>query len=104
MFGDLHNVKGRIKTIDKDLDMFYVGNGQYEITHKGGHFMSISKEELDDRTIRKVREVVYKNVNADILAEIEANNKKIESSKQRDCDNTIESIAKELRPYVKRLD
>lgn len=103
MFGDIYNIKGRIKTIDKDLDMFYIGNGQYEITHKGGHFMSVSKEELDDRTVKKVREVVYKNVNADILSEIEANNSKIDKKKEKDFQNLSEDLAKDIYPYLKRL-
>lgn len=104
MLGDLHNVKGRIKTIDKDLDMFYLNNGQYEITHKGGHFMTVSKEELNGSTVEKVRGIVYKNVNADILAEIEANNLKIDKRKEKDYEKLSEDLAKDIFPYVRRLD
>lgn len=104
MFGDIHNVKGRIKTIDKDLDISYIGNGQYEVTHKDSHFMTVPREELDDRTVKKIREVVYKNVNADILAEIEANNAKIDRRKDKDFKNLSEDLAKDIYPYIKRLD
>lgn len=103
MFGDLYNVEGRIKTIDKDLKLNYIGNGKYEITHKKDHFMTVDIDELDGKLVEKVREIVYRNVNADILAEIEANNNKIEASKQRDMENHTESFAKEVRPLVKRL-
>lgn len=103
MFGDIYNVRSRIKTIDKDLDMFYRGNGMYEITHKKGHFMSVSKEELNGGLVQKVREIVYKNVNADILAEIEANNAKIDKRKEKDFENLAEDLAKDIYPLIKRM-
>lgn len=104
MFGDLHNFEGRIKTIDKNLSVKYIGNGQYEVLHNKYHFMTVPREKLTDETIKNIREVVWKNRHADILEEVERNNNKIEASKQRDIDNTIESMAKEIRPLVRRLD
>lgn len=104
MFGDLHNIRKRIRYIDKNLDIFYRGNGMYEITHKKGHFMTVSKKELNGGLVEKVREIVYKNVNADILAEIEANNAKIDKKKEKDFANLAEDMAKDIFPYVRRLD
>lgn len=103
MFGDLHNVRKRIIAIDKDLDMFYRGNGIYEITHKKMHFMNVPREELNGSIVEKVREIVYKNVNADILAEIEANNSKIDKRKEKDFENLSEDLAKDIYPYIKRM-
>jgi len=103
MFGDIYNLKSRIKTIDSNLEMHYLGNGRYYINHKGEHFMSVSKDEMNPGLINKVREIVYKNNNADILAEIEANNQKLEKSKQKDMENFNESFAKEVKPLVKRI-
>lgn len=103
MFGDLYNIRKRIKSIDKNLDMVYRGNGIYEILHKKGHFMTVSKEELNGGLVERVREIVYKNVNADILAEIEANNLKIDSRKEKDFENLAEDLAKDIYPYVRRM-
>ena len=104
MFGDLFNIKNRVKMIDRDLDMSYIGNGQYQVTHKKGHFMMVEHNELNGGLVNKVREVVYKNVNADIIAEIEANNNKIDNRKERDLENLSEDMGKDLLPYVRRLE
>jgi hypothetical protein len=103
MFGDIYNLKNRIKSIDNDLEMHYSGNGVYHIEHKNSHFMTITRDEMNPGLINKVREIVYKNNNADVLAEIEANNQKLEKSKQKDMENFNESFAKEVKPLVKRI-
>lgn len=103
VFGDLFNVQHEIKVIDKDLDLYYRGNGNWEITHKGGHFMSVTREELNDKVVKQVREIVYRNVNKDILLEMELNNNKLDASKQRSIDNNIEAMGKEIRPLIQRL-
>ena len=104
MQGDLYNIENRIKLIDKHFDMFYRGNGNYEVTHKGGHFMGVPHNELHGGLVEKIREIVYRNVNADIIAEIEANNNKIDNRKERDFKNLSEDMAKDLLPYIRRLD
>jgi len=104
MLGDLFNVKSRIKAIDRYFNIDCIGNGQYEITHKGGHFMSIPHYDLNGGIVEKIREIVYRNVNADIIAEIEANNNKIDSRKERDFQNLSEDMAKDLLPYIRRLE
>lgn len=103
MFGDIYNLKDRIKSIDHDLEMRYGGNGIYHIEHKKSHFMTVNRDEMNPSLVNKVREIVYRNNNADILAEIEANNQKLEKSKQKDMENFNESFAKEVRPLVKRI-
>lgn len=103
MFGDIFNIHRRIKTIDSNLEMHYSGNGIYHIEHKKSHFMTVTRDEMTPELVDKVREVVYRNNNADILAEIEANNQKLEKSKQKDMENFNESFAKEFRPLFKRI-
>lgn len=103
MFGDIYNLKTRIKSIDSNLEMHYSGNGVYHIEHKKSHFMTINRDEMNPSLVNKVREIVYRNNNADILAEIEASNQKLEKSKQKDMENFNESFAKEVRPLIKRI-
>lgn len=103
MFGDIYNIENRIKTIDTNLDIHYAGNGIYNIEHRKEYFMTVEREDLNPGLINKVREIVYRNNNADILAEIEANNNKIEKGKQKDLENINESFAKEVKPLMKRI-
>lgn len=103
MFGDIYNTKGRLKTIDKELDITYKERGNYVITHKGQYFMSCKTGDLGDNIIKQVREVVYINNHKNIYEEADKHNNKLEKSKDRDLKNLNESFAREIVSTVKRL-
>jgi hypothetical protein len=103
MFGDVYNVKDRIRSIDNELDMEYQGEGNYIITHKGGYFMGVRKEELNQRLVDRVRKIVWTNNHKDMLEEIDKNNQKLEESKQRRNEDMVQAMADDLYPYIQKL-
>ena len=102
VLGDLFNVEGRIKTIDKNLSLRYEGQGNYTILHKGMHFMSATHEELNGGIVNKTRQVVWMNKHRDILADIERENKKIEEGRQKDYDYIKKCATEDLYPYINK--
>lgn len=96
MLGDIYNIKGRIKVIDRELDIEHNGDGSYTVTHKGSYFMKVMPGQLDDRVLKQAREVVWKNKHADILSEVESFNEKVESSKKKKIEDMAYSMAKDI--------
>lgn len=95
MLGDIYNIRDRVKAIDNRFDIQYVGEGKYTVYQNGAFFMSVS--ELDDRVVKRIREVVWKNKHADILEEVENHNKKMEQVKEKDRQYLSQCIAEDLR-------
>ena len=100
--GDLFNVEGRIKTIDKNLSLRYEGQGNYTILHKGMYFMSAKHNELNGELVDKVRQVVWMNKHRDILADIERDNKKIEEGRQKEYDYIKKCAVEDMYPYINK--
>lgn len=103
MFGDIFNIKSRVKSIDKRFDIKYEGKGQYTVTQNGAYFMAVPHKDLHGGLINRIKEIVWKNEHTDLLTEIEKKNAKIDASKEREQENLAEAMAKDIRPYVNRI-
>lgn len=113
LFGGLYmfnakcdEIRPILKEIDSDFDIsFNVYHETYLITHKDFPFMTVPYGEFTRETIENIRKAVYINVNGDVIEEVEDNNKKIEESKDREYNNMIECMAKDIRkPLINAID
>lgn len=102
--GDLFNIEGRLKTIDRDFILtFSPETGNYYISCRGKHFMTVKHGELDDRVVKHVRRIVYVNIYGDILEEVDQANLKEEDNRIRKLEDTFECMAQDIQPYVRGL-
>ena len=54
----------------------------------------------DWETIERIGEVYYINTHGDILKEIETNNEKIDKSKERERDDMVHELAKDMKTAI----
>ena len=72
----------------------------YIIYFNGGFFQSTKYDEFTRDTIERIGEVYYINTHGDILKEVELNNEKIDKSKERERDDMIHELAKDMKKAI----
>ena len=98
LFGDIYNIKDRIRAMRDNFDIRYDKNQmQYIVTHKGFHFMTVPIGELDDRVIKHIRKVVWLNNHNELNNHIDEHNAKIERQKEKAIEEMAHQMAKDLR-------
>jgi hypothetical protein len=105
VFGDLYNVKGQLKRIDRDLNLRYEGYGRYTVTHKGKYFMRVNPGELDQRVVNHVRKMVFLNRHGLVEKDMDDKNAAIEKEQDRKLSDYAENFARDIRkPLIRQTD
>lgn len=99
------NIPERLKAIDEGY--FVVRNHethQFEVHHSGQigdtFCLSIPYDELDYRTIQRVRETQIQYID-NIVAEMERNNEKLEADRDKKLKDYTETTTREIYRYLK---
>ena len=66
----------------------------------GGLNQSTKYDEFTRETIERIGEVYYINTHGDILKEVETNNEKIDKSKERERDDMVHELAKDMKKAI----
>ena len=100
-----HNIPGRLKQIDSGY--FVVRNhatNQFEVHHKGQPHntfcLNIPFDELDDRTMQRVRETSIQYMD-NIIKELDRKNAKLEIDRDKKFKDCTETVCKDVYKYVK---
>jgi hypothetical protein len=105
VFGDMFNVAGQIKVIDRNLDLRYDGNGKYTITHNGKYFMRVPHDELDQRTVNHVRRMVYMNRHNLLEKDLLEKEMKQEIAEEKRIADLAQCMAEDIRrPLIDKVD
>lgn len=99
------NIPERLKAIDEGY--FLVRNyqtKQFEVHHSGQigdtFCLSIPYDELDYRTIQRVRETQIQYID-NIVAEMERNNEKLEKDRNKKLNDYTQTVTKDIYRYLK---
>lgn len=93
-----NDIRPILREIDRGFDItFDFRTESYTITHNDTHFQTVPYGRVDRELIDNIRRSVWLNRNADILAEIERNNARVDASYDRAQSLYAESLAKDLR-------
>lgn len=95
---DCKDIRPHLKEIDSLFEIsFNYDTEQYWIYFNGGLFRSVPWKELDGRTMEDIRKAYWTNVNGDPFAEVDENNARLEEAKEREHDELVRELAKDLR-------
>ena len=98
---DCRAIRPHLKDIDKLFDIaFNYDNECYIIYFNGGVFQVLPWKFIDANTIEKIRKVYWENVNGDPFAEVDANNERIEKSNDRQREDIVYELAKDMRKAI----
>jgi hypothetical protein len=115
VFGDILNVAGRIKQIEKALTLKYEGEGRWNIYQKLEHgqevaIMPITRAQLhfeecinDKNIVEYMREIIWRNRHTDVLAEMDKANEMIEKEKERAALRKKQDLLIDLKAAMKKL-
>lgn len=99
------NIPQRLKGINKNY--FLVRNhstGQFEVHHKKQPFntfcLSISWDELDERTLERVRETRIEYMD-NIIAKMDRENERIEADGDKKLKDVTETVSRDIYRYAK---
>ena len=98
---DCKAIRPHLKEIDKLFDIaFNYDTERYIIYFNGGVFQVVPWKELNADTIEKIRKVYWENVNGDPLAEMDENNERIDKAKERQREDMVYELAKDMRKAI----
>lgn len=98
---DCRAIRPHLKDIDKLFDIaFNYDNECYIIYFNGGVFQVLPWKFVDANTIEKIRKVYWTNVNSDPMAEVDANNAKIDRDHEAKREDMVHELAKDLRKAI----
>lgn len=96
-----NDIRPILQSIDPLFEIeFNYDTESYIIYFNGGFFQSTRYDELTRETIERIGEVYYINTHGDILKEIETNNEKIDKSKERERDDMVHELAKDMKKAI----
>jgi len=96
-----YEIRPILQGIDPLFDIeFNYDNESYIIYFNGGFFQNTPWREFDRTTIEKIAEVYWKNIYGDILSEVDKHNEKIERAKEREREDMIHELAKDMRKAI----
>lgn len=84
----------RLRGIDSRLGLVRIGESRWKVTYNGQSVFETFR--LDEGTIRRLREMDVTRYTKRPGQRVDEHNDRIESAKQRDLDDTIEQISKDL--------
>ena len=91
----------RLKEIDKLFDIaFNYDTELYIVYFNGALFQTVPWREMDGRTIETIRKVYWTNVNSDPMAEVDANNAKIDRDHEAKREEMVRELSKDLRTAI----
>lgn len=104
IFTSVYGIPERAREVDPDI--FIVRNTKrkvfeiHSLGNKGDTFcFVVPHKELDARTIALVRKGNLKTRGKAIFREMDEHNERLERSNERQRDNEINAIAREMKPY-----
>ena len=90
-----NDIRPMLQSIDPLFEIeFNYDTKSYIIYFNGGFFQSTKYDELTRETIERIGEVYYINTHGDILKE------KIDKSKERERDDMIHELAKDMKKAI----
>ena len=96
-----YEIRPILKSIDPLFDIeFNYDNESYIIYFNGGYFQSTRYDEFTRETIEKIQNVYWINTYGDIVSEVDKHNEKIKLSKERERDDMICEMSKDLRKAI----
>ena len=96
-----YEIRPILQGIDPLFDIgFNYDNESYIIYFNGGFFQSTPHDEFTRETIEEIAETYWRNTYGDIIKEIDENNKKIKLSQERERDDMIHELAKDMRKAI----
>lgn len=105
VISSVHNIPARLKMIDKGY--FLVRNhrtNEYEVHHSGqiGSTLAVNipYDELDERTLQRVRETRIEYIDK-IIAEMDKQNENIETIQNKKANEVTEVVTKDIFRYLK---
>jgi len=91
----------RLKEIDKLFDIaFNYDTELYIVYFNGAPFQTVPWREMDGRTLETIRKVYWTNVNSDPMAEVDANNAKIDRAHEAKREDMVHELAKDMRKAI----
>ena len=96
-----YEIRPILQGIDPLFDIgFNYDTETYTVYFNNGFFQSVPWDEFTRETIKEIASVYWRNVYGDIIAEIDENNEKIKRSKERERDDMVQEMAKDMRKAI----